>query len=369
MSAFQPRSGWQWPTGEDVLREEYVDPPGTFGEQEPGEHPQEPGEQHDEGADGEDTIPRFQRHYPTRQCRICLEEVPPTYEPLTGGIPSILHPTPNVKYVSSDPSSGRLIRPCKCRGSQKYVHEGCLQEWRHSDSAMGRRTYWECPTCKFRYRLERMRLSRYISSTFTQIVITLAIMLLTIFVFGFVADPIINLYLDPLDTITSIPSGGMPAIQFEDEAGSWIEHFVKGLASLGLLGFVKVFFVLGPFQWFHIRNGGVLGHRRRGGGRDRLEDISWTVVVIGIITFLAVSEIYSSDTHSANTSQAVWTWVRAWTAKWLEKAGERVADVQGDDDDFEEILEEPSPSQAAADPPPTTDAEDASASAETQKTK
>jgi hypothetical protein len=60
--------------------------------------------------------------------------------------------------------------------------------------------------------------------------------------------------------------------------------------------------VLGPFQWFHIRNGGVLGHRRRGGGRDRLEDISWTVVVIGIITFLAVSEIYSSKKHSTNTS-------------------------------------------------------------------
>ena len=116
-------------------------------------------------------------------------------------------------------------------------------------------------------------------------------MLFTIFVFGFVADPIINLYLDPLDTITSIPSGGIPAIQFEDEEGSWIEHFVKGLASLGLLGFVKVFFALGPFQWFNIRYNGILGgHRRRGGGRDRLEDISWTVVIIGVVTFLAVSD-------------------------------------------------------------------------------
>lgn len=164
-----------------------------------------------------------------------------------------------------------------------------------------------------------------------QIVITLAIMLATIFVFGFVADPIINLYLDPYDTITSLPSGGRPAIQFEDEDDSWIEHFIKGLASLGLLGFVKVFFALGPWQWFNLRNGGLLGGRRRGGGRDRLEDISWTVVIIGIVTFLA----------------AVWTWVRAWTAKTLEKAGERVADVQGDDDDFEE-LDEATASQAAS---------------------
>jgi hypothetical protein len=32
----------------------------------------------------------------------------------------------------------------------------------------------------------------------------------------------------------------------------------------------------------------------------------------------------------------VWKWVRAWSKKALEKAGERVADVQGEDDDFEE---------------------------------
>jgi hypothetical protein len=126
-------------------------------------------------------------------------------------------------------------------------------------------------------------------------------MFLTVFVFGFIADPIINLYLDPIDTITSLPSGGKSAIQFEDEEGSWLEHFVKGLASLGMLGFVKVFFVLGPWQWFNIRNGGLLGgQRRRGGGRDRLEDISWTVVIIGIITFLAVSETDSPERHPTN---------------------------------------------------------------------
>ncbi len=42
----------------------------------------------------------------------------------------------------------------------------------------------------------------------------------------------------------------------------------------------------------------------------------------------------------------MWTWVRAWTARTLEKAGERVADVQGDDDPEE--LEEPTVTQAAA---------------------
>ncbi|KUJ18276.1 RING finger domain-containing protein, partial [Mollisia scopiformis] len=306
---------WSWPedinTGNhDAFSTENYHPPGTFAEEEP-----EPKFESETQPEDAGPLPR-QRHYPPRTCRICLEEVPPTYDGLTGGIPSILHPAPKVRYVS--PDLGRLIRPCKCRGSQKYVHEGCLQAWRHADPAYGRRNFWECPTCKFKYSLERMRWSRVITSTMTQIVLTFAIMLAAVFVFGFVADPIINLYLDPYETITSIPTGG-PRLLLEDEEASWAEHFLKGLASLGLLGFVKVFFAMSPWHWWNLRQTGILGGgRRRGGtGRDRLEDISWTVVIIGVVTFLA----------------AVWTWVRSWTKNALEKAGERVADVQGDEDE------------------------------------
>lgn len=32
----------------------------------------------------------------------------------------------------------------------------------------------------------------------------------------------------------------------------------------------------------------------------------------------------------------MWKWVRAWSRRTLESAGELVADVQGEDDDFEE---------------------------------
>jgi hypothetical protein len=73
-------------------------------------------------------------------------------------------------------------------------------------------------------------------------------MLTTIFILGFIADPIINLYLDPYDTITSIPSGGFSEFHLEDEEATWAEHFLKGMASLGLLGFVKAFFAMSPWH-------------------------------------------------------------------------------------------------------------------------
>jgi hypothetical protein len=52
-------------------------------------------------------------------------------------------------------------------------------------------------------------------------------------------------------------------------------------------------------------------------------------------------------------------------------AGERVADVQGEDDDFEVIVDEHPASQAADHHPTAADATESSASAnsETQKTK
>ena len=185
---YDPRAGWSWqniaeqePTGT-----ENVELPGAFAQEDPDEQNGTMPAEADEAA----SAPKSQRHYPPRTCRICLEEVLPTFEPAPEGVASMFSPAPKVSYVSSDPTSGRLIRPCKCRGSQAYVHEGCLQEWRHADPSYGRRTFWECPTCKFQYRLTRMKWSRWLTSTTLQIVITLSIMLTTIFIFGFVADPV-----------------------------------------------------------------------------------------------------------------------------------------------------------------------------------
>jgi hypothetical protein len=106
--------------------------------------------------------PRRRRtHYPPRQCRICLETVLPTTHAPSESLPGFLQSAPNVTY---EDESGRLIRPCNCKGSSKYVHEACLQAWRHADPSYGRRNYWQCPTCGFKYRLARLGAGRWIGS-------------------------------------------------------------------------------------------------------------------------------------------------------------------------------------------------------------
>ncbi|EAW11996.1 E3 ubiquitin-protein ligase MARCH [Aspergillus clavatus NRRL 1] len=260
--------------------------------------------------------------YPHRTCRICLETVPPTFHPPSENLPGFLQPKPRVVYESADPELGRLLRPCKCKGSSRYVHEGCLQSWRHADPDYGKRNYWQCPTCGFQYRLERLKWAHWINSTLTQIGLTLSILLLTVFSLGFVADPIINLYVDPVETIfhteyweSSTVSQALPA----ETRASWIEHFVKGLASLGVLSFIKAILALTPWHWLNLRTSGVVSSGRTT-GRSRVASISWVIILIGVLSFL----------------WAVWKGVRTWSRKMLEKAGERVMDVPLPDDEDED---------------------------------
>jgi hypothetical protein len=110
-------------------------------------------------------------------------------------------PKLKVKYISEDPELGRLISPCKCKGSQKYVHEGCLRAWRAA-APLSDRNYWMCPTCHFKYRMERLRVGYWLSSKVMRAILTFFILIITVFFLGFIADPIINLWIDPLGSIT-----------------------------------------------------------------------------------------------------------------------------------------------------------------------
>lgn len=231
-----------------------------------------------------------QRHYKPRTCRICLEVVNPTTEIDDSLAGRVFSSKTRVRYISEDPELGRLISPCRCKGSQRYVHEGCLQAWRNA-SPLSDRNYWRCPTCQFEYRLQRLRWSRWLSSKLLRGVLTFVIMVATIFVLGFVADPILGFWDDPFGSLveTLMDVELNEPILGDEGPGTWYGHFFKGFISLGILGFLKTMLVMSPWHWLNVRFG---GRRRRGTGRNRVEQINWALVAAGIITFMVVSATY-----------------------------------------------------------------------------
>lgn len=274
---------WTWP--EDLPGST----PGTFPE--PSQKEQEGADTSESTQNTQDPPRRPERHYSPRMCRICLETVYPTSEPESEYLPSMLQSRPRVVYVSSDPELGRLLRPCKCKGSSRYVHEGCLQSWRHADPSYGKRNYWQCPTCGFKYQFQRVIWARWITSALAQLFLTLSILLFTIFALGFVADPILNLYLEPLDTIVGSEFWEEThVLDVPDLSGetTWIEHFLKGLASLGVLSIIKAFVALSPWRWWQLRGSGFVSNGGRNTGRSRVASINWLVILIGVATFLVV---------------------------------------------------------------------------------
>jgi hypothetical protein len=147
---------------------------------------------------------------------------------------------------------------------------------------------------------------------------------------GFVADPIINLYLDPWSFIPGL-SGPEYTYVYEDESSTWYEHFAKGFASMGVLGFLKVL-IASPLAYFRIGGG-----RGRTTGRDRYEQVSWIIIAVGVGTFLAVcTDIVFLDNEVTNIEEAIYKGVRVWSRRTLERAGERVMDVQGDNEEDED---------------------------------
>ncbi|KAF4976163.1 hypothetical protein FZEAL_7141 [Fusarium zealandicum] len=265
------------------------------------------------------------KYYGPRTCRICFDtEEPkfPTETATTFGIPT---GTSRPTYVSDDPELGRLLSPCKCRGSQRYVHEGCLNAWRLANPTE-ERNYWQCPTCKFTYRISRLHWGSALSSKLAQIGLTVVFCILSIFALGFIADPLFDLWSDPIGTIGDTVTNVVTDIEGlrqppPEEPASWIEHFIKGFFSLGIVGLFKTMFTVSPFQWWNIRSAGMTGGgRRQGTGRGRVENINLIFVLIGAFTFL----------------MGIWKAVKTLSARVLKNVSDRVIDIGEDDDDDED---------------------------------
>ncbi|KAM0201772.1 hypothetical protein ACHAPI_001823 [Fusarium lateritium] len=326
------RPTWDWSSvGDSSARQQQPEPEtrASYGSSAEWNPPQ-PSTTSQEGTtfNQEPHNPPRNRRYGTRTCRICLDTEEPRFpdQSTTFGIPTASsRPT----YASDDPELGRLLSPCKCKGSQKYVHEGCLNAWRQANPTAAR-NYWQCPTCKFTYRISRLHWGSLLSSKWAQVGLTIWFCLLSIFVLGFIADPLFDLWSDPIgtigETVTSVVTD-LEALRQppSPEPTSWIEHFIKGFFSLGIVGLFKTMLTVSPWHWWQIRGSGVVGGgggRRGGTGRNRVENINLVFVLIGAFTFLV----------------GIWKFVQKLSARVLKNVSDRVVDVGADDDDDEDDI-------------------------------
>ncbi|KAK5958203.1 hypothetical protein OHC33_000044 [Knufia fluminis] len=255
--------------------------------------------------------------YPTRFCRICREDVPATVTMYPPGLPMQFQ-TPIVEYRNDD-EYGRLIKPCHCRGSLRYIHELCLLRSRTENRRAG--SMWKCHECGHQFNFQRLAIQRYLSNWYTVSILTVIFMVTVVFALGFVADPIINIYMDPYESLIgdeSIWDELELRSVMDSPVSQWSQHFAKGFISMGLVGFLKTLF-LNPFQWVNLRLGGSLSSTRAT-GRDRAINISWIAIVIGVCSAFAF----------------FYKFVQAIVQRSLQRIGNNIVDTQlpGDDDDL-----------------------------------
>eukprot|EP00755_Sulcionema_specki_P027710 Sspe_Gene.88337::Locus_60369_Transcript_1_1_Confidence_1.000_Length_1008::g.88337::m.88337 len=93
-----------------------------------------------------------------RQCRICFDD-------------------------TEDAITGRLISPCRCTGTMKYIHVSCLNRWRaRSENDLA---YYECSQCGYRYNIERVKWARLVLHENTSIAVSVVALLLMTLSLGY----------------------------------------------------------------------------------------------------------------------------------------------------------------------------------------
>jgi len=215
---------------------------------------------------------------------------------------------------------GRLISPCQCKGTMRYVHVECLNHWRLQSQK--KTSFFQCDECKYKYAFRRTKMAKFATNEFILTLVTLSLFALCVFLGGFLAK--FFLYLFPLtgDLVDEEESEDdlVEPLFTEPITVSTIFtidyfHVVLGFMFVGLVGFLQLFFSLmwfGPLpSWNTFRIGSASG-----GGSGRRAD-GFTVFFFTIIIILG-------------TLKATWGMyklVRSASRKLLEKVEMTILEV------------------------------------------
>ncbi|BGP21451.1 E3 ubiquitin-protein ligase MARCH5 [Rhodotorula toruloides] len=86
--------------------------------------------------------------------------------------------------------SGKLFSPCLCRGTSRYVHTKCLEQWRKA--APNSTAFYQCPSCAYKYRFRRTTAARLLTNPLTLTLLTSWIFVFLVFLSGFFANSLIS---------------------------------------------------------------------------------------------------------------------------------------------------------------------------------
>ncbi|KAF9435607.1 hypothetical protein BGZ76_005894 [Entomortierella beljakovae] len=212
-----------------------------------------------------------------RQCRICL-----------GG-------------ADEEDTLGRLISPCLCKGSMKYVHVECLNAWRARSQK--RESHYKCDTCKYSFSFRRTSFAKYLAHPLTVFALTIIVFIAAVFAAGFAMKLLLYLMMDePQEFIYSVDID-----DYEDEELVQLKenvvifktpdslravfridktHMVFGSFFVSIIGFLQLLlstiWMGGGGGVFRIGGFGLGGGRRRG-ERQREAWVGGALMVVVLV--------------------------------------------------------------------------------------
>ncbi|TPX72895.1 hypothetical protein SpCBS45565_g00007 [Spizellomyces sp. 'palustris'] len=144
---------------------------------------------------------------------------------------------------------GRLISPCKCKGTMKYVHIECLNEWRKV--SRNRQSFYECDHCHYRYNFRRTAWAKVVVNEGVVTLLTLIIFFLGVVLAGFLMK-LFLLYYVPYPDVDDLDDEDLVFFLRPSSISLWtidIPHLLTGLVLVGLLGFFQIVltFLTGPW--------------------------------------------------------------------------------------------------------------------------
>lgn len=203
-------------------------------------------------------------------------------------------------------SPSRLISPCRCKGSMRFVHLDCLNQWRTTSAKKS--AFYQCDQCKFKYSFARIGWAKCFKNELVVTLTAVAVLVLMALVFGFIMKAIVYYSINSSNSVGVEDHSSPHEIHSEDDqplsdldylfdlfispvtsltsSTFWsidLPHFIFGFVTIGIFGCLSLIFSLfssGPFGTGFGPRFSIFRNRDRGGGNDAVTAVILLVVIV-----------------------------------------------------------------------------------------